>query len=471
MAARSLLSPLAFAFALAAPVAASAQTPAGGLPAPELSPAEQLAQMMGEINNTPDIDPYQVINESMNFRKEREPDMTAAEYALYERISSMVETNAAFALQLLETMLADEQEDSAAFDLALGNLYFAEERIDDALERYQSAVEKYPEFLRAWTNIGMIHYQRESWPDAAKAFAKAVDLGDRDAQTFGLLAFALRMTGNTLGAEMAFQQAMTANPEDTNWIGGLLELYFINGRHAQSESLVREMVRLEPGKAENWMLYASLLVTLERPLEAATQLEIARQIGAVNADSLGLLGDLYVGQGLIPEAIAAYEAIPGDTDELASTRLLAYARSMISSGKLDVARRILAKVPTLNPEWSVAKARLFATAELAVAESDWPAARQAYEDLLQTEPLNPYALLGLGHALNEAGELARAEFTFEQALAVPTAEARACLELANLALTDRRFARAVEMLNRADRLEPSSAIRAQIARINTLASQ
>ena len=455
-----------------APIAVWAQPmTSGAQAAPELTPQEQLAQILGADAGQPDVDPYQIINESMNFRKEREPDMTAAEYALYERISSMVETNPTFALQLLETMLGDDQEDSAAFDLALGNLYFAEERIDDALVRYRSAVEKYPEFLRAWTNIGMIHYQRENWPEAAKAFAKAVNLGDRDAQTFGLLAFAMRMTGNTLGAEMAFQQAMTANPEDTNWIGGLLELYFINGRHQQSESLVRELVRLEPGKAENWMLYASLLVELKRPLQAATQLEIARQLGAVNKDSLGLLGDLYVGLGLIPEAISAYQAIPGDADNLAAARLLAYARAMISDGKLEIAHDILAKVPATEPDWEIARPRLFATAELAVAEQDWTTAQEAYEGIIQTEPLNPFALLGLGSALAEAGDTARAEFTFEHALQVPEAEARACLELANIALVDRRFHRAIEMLNRADRLEPSSVVRAQIARINALAAQ
>ncbi len=465
---RPLLLPLALALA---PATLPAQLASSEAATPELSPQEQLAQILGEGAGEPDVDPHRIINESMNFRKEREPDMTAAEYALYERISSMVETNPTFALQLLETMLGDDQEDSAAFDLALGNLYFAEERIDDALARYNSSVTKYPEFLRAWTNIGMIHYQRQDWAEAAKAFAKAVNLGDRDAQTFGLLAFSMRMTGNTLGAEMAFQQAMTANPEDTNWIGGLLELYFINGRHAQSESLVRELVRLEPGKAENWMLYASLLVTLERPLEAATQLEIARQLGAVNKDSLGLLGDLYVGLGLIPEAISAYEAIPGDADDLAAARLLTYARSMISDGKLETARQILAKVPTVIPEWETAKARHFAVAELAVQEQDWATAQEAYEAIVQTEPMNPFALLGLGSALAEAGDTARAEFTFEHALQVPEAESRACLELANIALVDRRFHRAIEMLNRADRLEPSSAVRAQIARINALAAQ
>ena len=44
------------------------------------------------------------------------------------------------------------------------------------------------------------------------------------------------------------------------------------------------------------------------------------------------------------------------------------------------------------------------------------------------------------------------------------------MELANLALADRRFTTAVDYLNRADRLEPSSAVRSQIARIQSLVS-
>lgn len=433
-------------------------------------PAEQidLTEFLELDSGEPDVDPYRIINESMNFRKEREPDMTAAEFALYERMSSMVETNADFALQLLETMLNDKEEDSAAFDLALGNLYFAEERVDEALARYLDAVEKYPEFLRGWNNIGMIHYQRREWAEAATAFARAVNLGDRDAQTFGLLAFSMRQTGNTLGAEMAFMQAMTANPEDPNWIGGLLELYFANGRHAQSESLVREMVRIEPDKPRHWMLYASLLVTLERPLEAATQLEIARQLGVADRESLGLLGDLYVNLGLVPEAIAAYQAIPGSEDELGQARLLAYARALIAKEELGKAAQVLEKLP-ISTVWNQVRARRFAEAELATARSEWENAELAYRGVLQQEPLNGYALLGLGQSLHSAGDVSRAQFVFEQALEIESSAHRASLELANIALVSRQFAQAIVHLRRADSLETTPAIRSQIARLEALA--
>lgn len=426
-----------------------------------------LSFIANPLAGKPDVDPNQIINESYNFRKEREPDMTAAEFALYERMSSMVETNPVFALQLLETMLGDGEDDSAAFDLALGNLYFSADRITDALARYEAAVKKYPEFLRAWVNIGMIHYKAQDFARAVTAFAKAVNLGDRDAQTFGLLAFSMRMSGNTLGAEMAFMQAMTANPEDANWIGGLLELYFVNGRHAQSESLMRELIRLDPAKSENWMLYASLLVTLKRPLEAATQLEIARRLGVAKPEALGLLGDLYVDLGLVPEAIAAYQAIPGDAGAVGTGRLISYARALVSRDKPAEARSLLARIPA-QTDWALVKPRHFAEAELALAEQRWPDAALAYQGILQREPLDAYALLGLGHTLVQAGDSARAEFVFESALQVRDAEHRASLELANLSLAQHRYERAVELLQRADTLEPSPALRTQIARIQAL---
>ncbi len=436
----------------------------------ETQKAIDLSGLVEPLANTPDINPGRVINESFNFRKEREPDMTAAEFALYERLAGMVETNAAFALQLLETMLGDEDEDSAAFDLALGNLYYAEDRIEEAIARYESAVAKYPEFLRGWVNIAMIHYQRQDFAKAATGYAKAINLGDRDAQTFGLLAFCMRQTGNTIGAEMAFMQAMIASPEDTNWIGGLLELYFVNQRHAESEPLIRELIRLEPEKSENWMLYASLLTTLDRPLEAATQLEIARSLGVAEPNAVALLGDLYVGLGFIPEALAVYQSLPAGSSELGTDRLISYARSLIAKDNFTEARAMLDKIPPTS-NWALAKPRYFALAELAAGEQNWAEAQLAFQGILQREPLDPYALLGLGHAYGQANDAARAELTFDFALQVPTSEHRACLELANLYLAQSNYERAVHFLNRADSLQPSSAIRSQVARINALAAQ
>lgn len=46
------------------------------------------------------LDPKRIINESNNFLKEREPEMTAEEYALYEKVVAMLSTRPEFALKL-----------------------------------------------------------------------------------------------------------------------------------------------------------------------------------------------------------------------------------------------------------------------------------------------------------------------------------------------------------------------------------
>ena len=53
----------------------------------------------------PKLDPKRIINDSNGFLKEREPEMTAEEYALYEKVGTMLQSQPEFALKLLEAMV------------------------------------------------------------------------------------------------------------------------------------------------------------------------------------------------------------------------------------------------------------------------------------------------------------------------------------------------------------------------------
>ena len=187
-------------------------------------------------------------------------------------------------------------------------------------------------------------------------------------------------------------------------------------------------------------------------------------------DAIALLGDLYVGLGFIPEAIAVYGSVKEGSESLGTGRLISYARSLITKDSIDEARKMLADIPA-STDWAIAKPRYFALAELAQADEDWEEAQLAYQGILQREPLDPYALMGSGHIYVQADDEARAQFVFESALQVPESEHRACLELANLYLSQNNYERAVHFLNRADSLKPSSALRDQVARINALATR
>src|ERR1035437_10853046 len=50
-----------------------------------------------------------IINESAGFLKNREPEMTAGEYAIYEKVVAMLNVEPEFAMQLLQGMLAGKE--------------------------------------------------------------------------------------------------------------------------------------------------------------------------------------------------------------------------------------------------------------------------------------------------------------------------------------------------------------------------
>jgi len=173
----------------------------------------------------PKLDPKRIINESNGFLKEREPEMSAEEYALYEKVVEMISTQPDFALKLLEAMINDKEPPSPAFEFILGNAYYAAGQTAKAEVKYRSAVNRYPTFLRAWVDLGVLYYAAEKFTDAIPCFSKAVTLGDRDPNTFGLLGYCLEKMGNVVPAEMAYMQALSGDPTNGDWMEGLLRIY------------------------------------------------------------------------------------------------------------------------------------------------------------------------------------------------------------------------------------------------------
>src|ERR1017187_7600388 len=87
------------------------------------------------LASEPKLDLKRIINESSSFLKEREPEMTEEEYALYQKVVTMLSSNPEFALKLLEAMITDKEPPSPAFEFILGNAYYAAGMNDRSEER------------------------------------------------------------------------------------------------------------------------------------------------------------------------------------------------------------------------------------------------------------------------------------------------------------------------------------------------
>lgn len=416
---------------------------------------------------SPKLDPKRIINESSGFLKEREPEMTAEEYALYEKVVTMIATQPDFALKLLEAMMNDKEPPSPAFEFILGNAYYAAGQTDKAEANYRNAVKRYPTFLRAWNNLGVLYYTADKFTEAIPCFSESVVLGDREPTTFGLLGYCLERVGNVVAAEMAYMQALAGDPANASWMEGLLRIYIQGKQYGRAASLAKNLIKDHPQETRFWLTYANILLAENRKLEAIALLEASAGAGVAGPDELSLLADLYADQNLIPEAVATYQKLPTTSPELGERKLLRLAQALITGSTLSQAQQVLASLRDhLSPEGR--PAFLQTESDLFAAEKKWPEARKPLEELLQLAPLDGKALLSLGRVYLAEEDLPRAIFAFEAAYQIADSTYRASLELANIELKNRHYAKTVEYLQKALSIEKTDAVEDYLARVKTL---
>ncbi|HEX2855516.1 MAG TPA: tetratricopeptide repeat protein [Opitutaceae bacterium] len=415
----------------------------------------------------PSLDPNRIINESYGFLKNREPEMTATEYALYDKVVSLIAARPEYAMKLLETMMGDKTPASPAFEFVLGNAHYATGKHELAITHYRRAVEKYPDFLRAWTNLGITCYAAGRHAEAVPCFNKALSLGDRAASTYGLLGYCLAKADNPLAAEMAYLQAFALDPDNPDWIQALAQLLVGTKQYARAEALVRQLIRLKPAESHNWMLHATILIAQERRIDAIAVLETATRLGALSNAGQLALGDLYAEQGFHAEAVTTYRATMENAPDAGAQRLLRFAQSLIATRKLSEAQRVLDTAPAAASRDT--KVLYWETkAALSFANKDHSGARQALESVLELETLNGRALLGLGELHASGGNPTKARLLYEQASQLPAFAYQANLELASLALDAKDPRKSAAHLRTALSLQRSPALQDYLARVSAL---
>jgi tetratricopeptide (TPR) repeat protein len=437
---------------------------------PQLVPLLSLAIALHGVvaASEPKLDPKRIINESSSFLKEREPEMSEEEYALYQKVVTMLASNPDFAVKLLEAMYTDNKEPpSPAFQFILGNAYYAANQTDRAETNYRNAVNRYPTFLRAWVNLGVLYYSAGRYSEAVPCFSKAVELGDRDSSTFGLLGYSLQREGDLVSAEMAYMQALGGDPSNVDWKEGLLGICIEGKQFTRAESLVKNLIKEHPDNAQYWLSYANILLAEGRKVEATVLLETSSGAGFANVDELTLLGDLYADQGMTREAGAIYQKVLVPSPDVGEKKLLHYAQVLVASGKLQDAEGILGMMKTGDDDTEGVELRQ-TKADLLAAEKKWPEARAELDGLLKVAPLNGKALISLGRAYAAEDDVPRATLAFETAFGVPGSTYIASLELANIELKNKHYAKSVEYLQKALGIEKTDEVQDFLVKVRTL---
>jgi len=241
--------------------------------------------------------------------------------------------------------------------------YFAAKRTADglrqAIERFESAVERDPQFAPAWAELADA-YALLNWyvePPPADAFERgleaakrAVAADDTLAEAHASLAFIkTHYERDWEGADASFRRAIALNPDSAiarRWYAFSLSAV---GRHHEALAQAMRAQELSPRSAVMAMAAANVLFHARRYDEAVAQCHRALELDPGSVAAHVVMRWSYEMKGMTAEALAIYEkerAFAGDTP----TTRAKYAHVLAAAGQPEEARAILAELTESRDE-------------------------------------------------------------------------------------------------------------------------
>ena len=402
-----------------------------------------------------------------------EPDVTEDEREQVQELLALIgEGSFDEAITRIARLRTDAS--TAVYEFLLGNIHFQADRLDEASAAYLEAVRKYPNFRRAWKNLGLIRVKQQDFASALPALSKVIELGGGDGRTYGLLGFGYASTGDSIAAESAYRMAILLDPGTIDWKMQLGRALFMQQRYADAAALVGRLIEQNPAEPNLWILQANAFIGLGEPRRAAENYEMVDKLGASTVDTLNMLGDIYINEGLFDAAVATYDrAMEMDLDSRPE-RALRAARVMVAQGAYPPTKTMVQAIKDLygyTLQDADRKELLRVEARIAVAEGAGEEQVRILEEIIRLDPLDGDALLLLGQHHHRQDDPERAIFYFERAASLPAFESDAKVRHAQVLVVQQRYAEALPLLRQAQSLRPRESVREFIDQVERFAAR
>jgi Flp pilus assembly protein TadD len=404
---------------------------------------------------------------SYGFLSEVEPKVGASEVELLREVIDLMKVNPRAAAAMLQQQAGADS--SAALDFVLANLEFQNGELGLAVEHYERALEKFPGFRRAHKNLGLLLVQEGDCGNALAHLSRAVELGDRDGRSYGLLGFCYIDRENYVAAETAYRNAIMHQPETRDWKLGLARSLLAMEHYRDAAALFDELIQSEPEDASSWLLQANAYVGLQQPLAAAVNLEAVRMMGKAQTNSLVLLGDIYMNAGMSELAKSAYlEAIEGDSAGVQFPTARRAAELLVRTGSYAQAEEILDSIDERYGEGLTQEEELEVLtlqAKLARARGREREAAELLESIVERDGTRGDALLELAVYYQDRGDEERALLQIARAEKLEDFEYQALLAHAQLMVSTRDYVKAAELLRSALEIKTEPRVEQFLARV------
>ena len=387
---------------------------------------------------------------------------------IVERISA--EDNAA-ALKLLAKH--EGPVSSAQFDFMRGYVLYFSEDLKGASAAFQSAVEKFPNFLRAWTLFGQVQMQLEEYAAAREALSQALQIGGANADLYGVLGYAYSRLEDHMSSESCYRMATVLDPASEQWKEGLAIAFFLQGKNAELVSYVESLLKKQPDSKRLLDLQAKGFVRLEQPLRAAQNYELLEMMEQADFAVLASLGDIYVNEQLFEMATSAYSRALAFEAQAEASRPLEAAKVMVANSAFESAMILVDSVElTFRGRMSETVTQdIWKLRALTASLTDQVGEQiAALKQLIAVDPLNGQALLTLGRLHLQEEQLFESIIYFERAEGMDKFAASAKLGHAQALVAQDKFNEAVPLLRASLALDEREPVRQYLRQVESLAT-
>lgn len=132
----------------------------------------------------------------------------------------------------------------------------SKQKVNESIAHFRKAIEIYPEFEDAYTQLGLIHLQQRAYGEAQQALEKVTQVNPKNARAFALLGLVYREEGQ---AERSIQALKEAVKLDGNAWQAHLELgktLLLTGKYEEAYEYARRAHQLHPQAATvHFLLY------------------------------------------------------------------------------------------------------------------------------------------------------------------------------------------------------------------------
>jgi len=360
---------------------------------------------------------------------------------------------------------ADLLPNDAELQVKASSYLLAAGALEDAAARAQKAIDVNPRHVIARLHLALALAGLKGIDNGIKEVEESIRMDPSEPKAFAQLGNFRLAQRNLPQAEQAFKSAHAVAPQSIDGFLGLSTFYMSTGRMSDAELWLKRAIEIAPKDARANRSLAALYIRSNRAAEAEAPLRTYAE-ATPDAGAQLVLADYYFAVGRTDDARKLLDAIKDREQTFAEARLRLSIMEFMKKN-LPESHRLLDEVLTRDPQ----NARVLAMkGRYLLHEGKSAEAVGKLEAAVGVNPKLAESQYWLGVAYRSVGENEKARARFMEVQSLDTNEVGSKLQLAQMALLDRKADAALDLANQAISQQPGN-VQAHLIRADALVAK